>query len=212
MLTRLRFMSVCSLNREEGKKKSALCLVGWLVGCQKSAVFIMPSPQSFQNPVTVDYTRNKIFLITLTASCLLSRQCKYFHQLINCAYWFFIYRKMLIDFILRVNVKLDKFYTINVPRWQRVSLAFLFIILRQHINLPKLMTLANLIIRHEVNLKRKKSIINLKLNQTKTNEEAHIGQFKVIAIMNVLHTIIPSETNMHEHESALRDDYYFMCS
>lgn len=31
MLTRLRFMSVCSLNRK-GKKKSALCLVGWLVG------------------------------------------------------------------------------------------------------------------------------------------------------------------------------------
>lgn len=49
VLTRLRFMSLCSLNRE-GKKKSALCLVGWLVGCQKSAVFIMPSPQSFENP------------------------------------------------------------------------------------------------------------------------------------------------------------------
>lgn len=73
MLTRLRFMSVCSLNRK-GKKKSALCLVGWLVGwlvgCQKSAVFIMPSTQSFENPVTVPYTRNKIFLITLTASLL----------------------------------------------------------------------------------------------------------------------------------------------
>lgn len=73
------------------------------------------------------------------------------------------------------------------------------------------MTLANIIIRHKVNLKKKKSIINLKLNQTKTNEEAHIGQFKVIAIMNVFHTIIPSETNMHEHESALRDDYYYLC-